>query len=167
MKAVTRRAITVPRPTGTGQKRDLRRRALPLPLNSLNLTPEQKAEIRKQMYATIYEWRRRKAERAEKWWTKRGLCAAGGYLLGRLLVRADKDDAVQLSPEPDGIEEIAKPVVDEFRRQCSGQEKHADRSEAPRRRRHWKHRFSWRDPGGQYRLTRPLQLSPLLPPPTQ
>ncbi|MGD0088551.1 MAG: hypothetical protein ABSE73_01400 [Planctomycetota bacterium] len=136
-----------------------------LTLNSPNLSPEQKAEIRRMMYATIYEWRRQKAERAEKRWTKRGLCAAGGYLFGRLLVRADKEKTAQPVSSPDVFEEIARPVSDELCRQCNRQEQRTERTEDHRRRRRWQHRSLWRDRRQQRRLAYAACHSRLLPPP--
>jgi len=149
----------------TGQPEQPSEPELALTLNSPNLSPEQRAQIRKDMYSTIYEWRRQKAARAEKRWTKRGLCAAGGYLFGRLLVRAEKEVAAQPDSAPDVFEEIAKPMRDELRRRCSSQDRRVERSEAHRKQHRWKHRLFWRDSGRQRRLGQTLHLSKLLPPP--
>jgi hypothetical protein len=138
-----------------------------LTLNSPNLSPEQRAKIRKEMYSTIYEWRRQKAERAEKRWTKRGLCAAGGYLFGLLLARADKESAAQPRSAPDVLQEIAEPVREELKRLYWRQERQRERSEAGATRHNWRHRRRWRSTGQRLFAGQARHLSRLLPPPRE
>lgn len=74
---------------------------------------------------------------------------SGSFLLGRLLLRADKEVSKASVPAPDVLGEVAKTVRDEVRRQCNRQEKRYEWPEAKRRRRPWRHQSRWRRIGQQ------------------